>query len=368
MLKLKRNWILVLLPISFIILMIVKRFPAVAEYVFARGIYKLVGTIIAFFTNWLPFSLAEIGIILIPFLVLAILIIFIKKIISSKGRRKLILIKGVINTACLGTLIFFFLTVMCLVNIHRFSFASVRGLEVKQSGVLELYDMTLDLAQKTNDAKEHVSTDDLGAMVSELSFKEIAKEAARAFETLSQTYPTLGAIKGTAKPIFFSRAMSYTGIIGVYVPFTMESNVDTDISDYSIPETMCHELAHLQGYMKEDEANYIGYLACMHSDNNEFKYSGYMMALVTSMNALYDSDPDLYVEVYEKLSDKVKADFKANREYWKEIEETELGQKVEQAADSFNDSYLKFSGQEEGIKTYGLVVDLLLAEYRKGAQ
>ena len=29
---------------------------------------------------------------------------------------------------------------------------------------------------------------------------------------------------------------------------------------YNIPHTICHELSHLKGYMREDEANFIGYL------------------------------------------------------------------------------------------------------------
>ena len=45
---------------------------------------------------------------------------------------------------------------------------------------------------------------------------------------------------------------------------------------YNIPHTICHELSHLKGFMREDEANFIGYLACIGSDSPDFRYSGYL--------------------------------------------------------------------------------------------
>lgn len=42
---------------------------------------------------------------------------------------------------------------------------------------------------------------------------------------------------------------------------------------------ICHEFAHLKGFMQEDEANLIGYLACINSDDAFFRYSGYMGVL-----------------------------------------------------------------------------------------
>jgi len=42
-------------------------------------------------------------------------------------------------------------------------------------------------------------------------------------------------------------------------PFTFEANVNVDIPPYQIPSTMLHELSHLRGFMREDEANFISY-------------------------------------------------------------------------------------------------------------
>ncbi len=56
---------------------------------------------------------------------------------------------------------------------------------------------------------------------------------------------------------------------------------------YNIPFTACHELAHLRGFMQEQEANFIGYLAGTRSDSLEFNYSGYMLGWIYCTNALY---------------------------------------------------------------------------------
>ena len=65
-----------------------------------------------------------------------------------------------------------------------------------------------------------------------------------------------------------------------------EANVNVDVPRYTIAHTMCHELAHLRGFIREDEANYIAYLACMASGDPELMYSALAEALVYAGNAL----------------------------------------------------------------------------------
>lgn len=43
-------------------------------------------------------------------------------------------------------------------------------------------------------------------------------------------------------------------LCGVYSPFTVEANYNGDMPDYNVPHTLCHELSHLKGFMREDEA------------------------------------------------------------------------------------------------------------------
>jgi len=64
--------------------------------------------------------------------------------------------------------------------------------------------------------------------------------------------------------------MSYLGIGGVYFPFTGEANVNISMPHTSIPFTACHEMAHQIGFAREDEANFIAYIACKNHPSPDF--------------------------------------------------------------------------------------------------
>ena len=73
------------------------------------------------------------------------------------------------------------------------------------------------------------------------------------------------------------------------------------MTPYNIPHTICHELSHLKGFMREDEANFIGYLACIRSDDPMFRYSGYLTGWIYAGNALAKADVESYSQFYGEL-------------------------------------------------------------------
>jgi hypothetical protein len=154
--------------------------------------------------------------------------------------------------------------------------------------------------------------------------------------------------------------MSHTNIIGIYTCLTGEANIDIDIPDMTIASTAMHEMAHQRGFAREDEANYISYVACMAHPDADFKYSGSVMALQYSMNALYGADHDRYFKLTEKYSAGYLLDLQDEQAYWKQFQGV-----TKKVADKMNDTYLKLNGETDGVKSYGRMVDLLLAEYRK---
>ena len=106
-------------------------------------------------------------------------------------------------------------------------------------------------------------------------------------EALAERYPALARpLYSPPKPVLFSQLMSYVDIAGMYFPFTVESNINTDGPFFTIPATMGHEMAHQCGFMREDEANFIGYLACKDAADPLTRYSGYSLAYDYSIGAL----------------------------------------------------------------------------------
>lgn len=131
---------------------------------------------------------------------------------------------------------------------------------------------------------------------------------------------------------------------------------------YNIPFTECHELSHLRGFMQEQEANFIAFLACEHAERIDFQYSGYLMAWIYSTNALYRADHEVWQEVRSGLDQSVEPDLEANSRFWDSYEG-----KVSEVANQINDTYLKVNGQSDGVKSYDRMVDLLVS-YRKTEQ
>jgi hypothetical protein len=96
----------------------------------------------------------------------------------------------------------------------------------------------------------------------------------------------------------------------------------------------------------------------VNSGYDDFSYSGTMLALVYAMNSLYYEDYDAYLNLYDRYSPEVRNDLKYSSNYWKNYET-----KVAEISDRVNDSYLKANNQDDGVKSYGRMVDLLLAYY-----
>lgn len=353
----KRLFIILLVPIAFILVLVAKNNSAFAEW-YTVNIYHYISQFWNFLSSLLPFSLAEVIVIMLIPLVLAYIVISVVRIVRKKGSRGKTAYKAFLNVICTVSLVFFLFITNFGICYYRNTFAETNGIEIRESTVEELYSLCVNLAENASEARERLSEKD--GIMALRSLDEAKSEAQKAMNNLYKKYPTIFSGYSATKSVMLSELMSYTQITGMFFPFTFEANVNVAVPEFSIPSTMCHELSHLRGFAREDEANFIAYLACINSDDAELQYSGYMLALIHSINALYDSDKEKYQEVFSYLSDKVKADLDANNEYWAKYETP-----VAEAASSINNSYLKANSQADGTKSYGRMVDLLLAYSRK---
>lgn len=147
----------------------------------------------------------------------------------------------------------------------------------------------------------------------------------------------------------------------MYFPFTVESNINTDGPFFTIPATMGHELAHQCGFMREDEANFIGYLACKNAADPVTRYSGYSLAYDYAISALSRADADAAQAIAATLSPAVQEDRRQRAAHLQQF-----AGPVAQLSNSVNNAYLKANQQHDGTQSYGRMVDLLLAEARQG--
>ena len=116
------------------------------------------------------------------------------------------------------------------------------------------------------------------------------------------------------------------------------------------------------GISFEDDANFACYLACINNPDNFYKYSGYYFAMRYVGNALYSDDKDLYASSSKLISDAVLADMNEVYDFWTKYENKSAAKIV----DNLNEAYLKSNNQPDGVKSYGKVVDLIIAYETQG--
>lgn len=354
-----RRLILLFLPLSILLLFFARTFPSFAEW-YATGPYLLLSRWGNFLSSTLPYSIGELLVLTLIPAGVGYLFYCLFKCFTSKGNRRTIFRILGRNLLCTGSVILFLFTISCGINYNRYTFAQTSGLTISPSTKEELQDLCRSLVQEVNELRGQVEVDSDGIMCLSSNISGTAGQAQASMRAASVDYPLIKGTFNGPKPVFFSRGLSACNITGIFFPFTFEANVNTDIPAYSLPYTMCHELAHLSGFMREDEANFIAYLACERSERPDFRYSGKVLAYIYASNALYAEDAKAAQEISATLEDDVRLDLNAGAAYWKQFESP-----VAEAAERVNNTYLKANQQEDGVKSYGRVVDLLLAEYRE---
>lgn len=369
---------LLLAPLGLLLTWLSTLNAELTEKLWSASVYPILAQIVTAVTGLFPFSVAETVIIFGSIALLLSLVLFLIRLVRCKNKarpaeetteesspsvRTLRLRMTVRFISVLLSIVsvgYFLFVLMGGINYNRLTFSHYSGLEVRESSVEELAALCTHLAENTNALRQHVTTDENGVFTLSQNIYKTSELAVDAFSGLYPRYPVLEGRYSKPKPVFFSVAMSYIDIAGIFIPMTSESNINVHMPDYHIPFTMCHEQTHLRGFMREDEANFIAYLACCTSGNIDFQYSGSLIALTHSMNALYRADYDTFAEIYATYCDGIRADYAANREYWKQFEGP-----VAETATKINDSYLKANNQSDGVQSYGRMVDLLLAEFRQ---
>lgn len=236
------------------------------------------------------------------------------------------------------------------------SFTEQAGLERRNISVQELETVTRYFAEQANAAGEHVERGEDGVFRANKS--DIFRRSVDIYGGAEQIFPCLAAPAVRAKPVLLSRLLSYIRYTGFFFPYTAEANLNADSPACLLPSTIAHELAHLRGVAREDEANFCAVVACLESGDEDYRYSGALLAYIYLGNALYSADYDAWREVYSTLSENVRADLRANNDYWARFE-TPAADVSEKVYESFLQTY----GDGRGMQSYGACVDLLTVYY-----
>lgn len=355
------KWLLCAVPavIAGLMYFILPFFPNFTEYVITRGLFRIVAFPLEWLMSVLPFSVTEAVLILCIPALLTLLVVWVVRIIRRPNRRRTAE-RGLRFVAwCLSLALLIFM-VMDGANFSRIPVGELLDLPDGTYTAQDLYILTKDLAEKASAAREQLPEDEENCVTLSVTQSELLKLADDCYDNLQEEYPFLKTAVWRVKSVKLSHLWSYTGYTGVYCPWLGEASINTDVPDCELGHTAAHEIAHTMGFAKENECNFLGWLACAESNQPDYVYSGHLQAYIYCSNALYKADKDLWRQAASACSDGVVRDLKQRNIYWDSFE----GEVMDSSQD-FNDSFIKANGVESGVLSYNQMVELMLRYYDK---
>jgi hypothetical protein len=149
------------------------------------------------------------------------------------------------------------------------------------------------------------------------------------------------------KTTLLQRYYQAAGIGGQYSPLSFETFLNASFLPWEVPRALAHEWSHVAGFTDEGDANFIGSLACLRSDDPLIRYSGAFWT--------YGDLPDAERQRL-RLDPRVIADYEASRKRFLEGYEPQIFD----IQWRFYDSYLRTNGVRGGVASYGYFLQLLV--------
>ena len=320
-------------------------------------------------TSVYPFSVTE---VLLTAAIIWLVFYLVKTVMVTVRRRKKlrILSKRFLLVAVLALYVWSAFCWLWSSGYHAPGFAERNGFARSGVSIEDLKEVTKHFADRANELAPLVARDSSGSF--DESRSELFATSTGIFENIAAEFSCLNGSLYRAKPMMFSWLMSRTGYSGMYFALTGEANINNMTPGAFLPVTLAHEHVHQLGVFAEDEANFVGILASIKSDNAVFAYSGYLLGLNHLLNALSSSDVNAWHEIAESLTYEVWRDRRDSSDFWLsqrtvdtdiwfiDTTLTSLTGAVRETVDAAYDSFLKSQNQELGLQSYGACVDLLV--------
>ena len=163
------------------------------------------------------------------------------------------------------------------------------------------------------------------------------------------------------KPAVFSGLLSRLGISGIFVPFTGEPTVNTGPPDVAVAFTAAHEKAHQRAITHEGEASFAAYLALSRQRRQPYlSYAASFFAARHLLAAVRHAAAEDRDRAWAAFGPGPRRDLDALNAFWAQHRGMVRG-----AGQRVNDSYLRTMRIPDGVRSYGTVVRLLIADLRR---
>ncbi len=329
--------------------------PAVSDF-FNRTVSAFGRRILAYLTAWIPFSLAELLVILLPVIAVALIVFGCRRFCDS-NRSVAIYIGMILSALCVIACLF----VWCFApGYYGTTLDQKLQLDRQKSSADDLYQTAEQLRAELTALTDEITFLPDGTSVMPYSYEEMNRKLLDAYDSFCEEHVFTDTFYSRVKPVMLSEPWSYTHITGVYTFFTGEANINVNFPDYTVPYTAAHELAHQRGIAREDEANFVAFLVCLESSDPYIRYSGCLNVYEYVISALRTASPTLYKQTYQQLPKQIRAEEVAYAKFFDRYRENVAATVTE----ATNNTYLQSQGSSAGTRSYSMVVDLAVAYYK----
>lgn len=351
----RRNAGITILLLIAVIIRFIAMHPLWIEQYYLPQIYLPVSSVMRFCLGWLPFSLGDLLYALAGGMLILNGFFFVKKLIR-KDISKVYLLQIFKRMIVIFLSVYIYFNISWGLNYNRLGIAYQLKLETKQYSVAELKMITDVLIDKVNTGRSRFTD----SIIRIPPYRNLYRQSVETYKETKKQFPFLSYEYRSIKKSNYGRLGNYLGFLGYYNPFTGEAQLNLTIPRFVIPFVTCHEMAHQLGYASESEANFVGYLAAVHSTNVLYHYSAYFDMLQYANTELARRDTAAARLNVQRLSNHVKGDMRQIIEFDKKTKNP-----LEPVIAKFYDLYLKANQQEKGVKSYNEVVGWLIAYYKK---
>ena len=327
------------------------------EKLYSLGLYPPVATVLRTLFGWIPFSIGDLVYILSFLWVVRKTWGLVQWLRRRKAKEYLswLLLRKYLK---LSLLIYIVFSAFWGLNYYRQGIAAQLDLRMEPYSVEDLFNLTLALQQRLNSLAEKVDS------VERVRYNEnrtLFQKGTQTYQAASETYPFLRYATSSLKPSLFTPVGHLVGFTGYYNPFSAEAQLKTSIPVFLKPFVVLHEIAHQQGYARENEASFVAYLAGKSSADVDFLYSVYFELY---RDAIYECrrtpNKELTETIRKNLHARVRNDIRDLQLYLLRNRNF-----VEPFMSGVYDRYLKLNNQPKGKATYNEVIAYMIAYMKK---
>jgi hypothetical protein len=315
------------------------------EHSYSLSVYPVIQRLVTPVSNLVPFALFDVlTVVAVAVLIVAILIAVSRARAERRFRPVAALMRSTATAAAVGYLVFL----------------ACWGLNYRRIPMGER--LVLDRGAPTTEQVVKLGFEAIGQM------NRLHAEAHRAgwnpdprddrplLEAYAFVQQRLGgdaaAVPGRLKSSIYGPYFRWSGVDGMVNPFALEVLANPDLLPFERTFVAAHEWAHLAGFADEAEANFAAWLTCIRAGPSA-QYSGWL-SLYWQIGA--EADAENRQRLWAAVADGPRRDIQAITDRLRRGELPLL----RRVSWRVYDRYLRANRVEEGVRSYGLVINLIL--------